>query len=336
MTPRLCPLALLVALMLLVPAVPACAGPKTAASGPPLEKAARSQATGAETAEVSAGKPFRWKGRAGATLEIENVNGSIEATTTSEPDAEILVELRDGGGESSGTAGVVLTQGARGVSLCVRPERPSSATCDRHWEHSSAATAEATTGESTTTTADRHWGHHGRTEHGGPRYDRGAGAKVTVRVPQGVRLVARTVNGLVHVRGVVGRVDADAVNGQVLLDGVREVRAKSVNGQVRASLAEGPLRGPVELSTVNGEVSVELPSGTDADLRADTMHGHVSMDTPGAEVRGAHVRLALGRGGHEVSLHTVHGAIRVAERRARVADSATDRALAADGTADRH
>jgi hypothetical protein len=319
MIPRTPPLALLVALLLLVLVVPACARPKSAGAGrPALDAGARSrtQADGEETAEVAAGKPFRWSGRAGAMLEVENVNGPIEAITTAEPDAEILVELRDGGGEVSGTAGVVLTRGARGVSLCVRPGRAATAICeprcDRHWDRGACDRH----WEPSASMLDRRWEDDDR-EHGHGSEGRRAGVRVTVRVPDGVRLVARTVNGLVHIRGVVGRVDADAVNGQVLLDDVRDVRATSVNGQVRATFAEGPLRGPVELSTVNGGVSVELPQGTDANLRADTLHGHVSVEVPGAaEVRGAHVRLALGRGGHDVSLRTVHGAIHVTERRA--------------------
>ena len=247
------------------------ASPPTAHTSPPT-------AMGGEVFEVSPGKPFRWKGRAGTMLEIENVNGSIQATTTTEPDVEIVAEMRD---DAEGAAGVVVTRNATGVSFCVRAEHVTTASCDGH-------------------------GRHGR----------GAAVNVTVRVPEGLHLVARTVNGRVHVRGLIGRVEANAVNGQVLLEEVRDVRASSVNGQVRATFANGAFRGPVELSTVNGGVSVELPAGTDADLRADTVRGHVDVELPGAaDLRGRHVRVALGRGGHELSLHTVHGSIHVEERR---------------------
>jgi hypothetical protein len=259
--------------------LPACG--TTPRASPPTPRATGQ--AGGEVFEIAAGKPFRWRGRAGTTLELENVNGSIEATTTSEPDVEIVAEMRD---DDERTAGVVLTQTPSGVSFCVRSERVSTPSCEGHT----------------------------RASHG-----RGAAVHVTVHVPAGLHLVARTVNGRVHVRGVIGRVEASAVNGQVLLEDVRDVRASSVNGKVQASFADGPLRGPVELFTVNGGVSVELPAGTDADLRADTVRGHVAIELPGATSdhggRVSHVRLALGHGGHELSLRTVHGSIRVEERR---------------------
>jgi DUF4097 and DUF4098 domain-containing protein YvlB len=263
-------------LAVLLTALPAC-GTTPRAPSPSLRPSA--QAGGGEVFEVAAGKPFRWKGRAGAMLELENVNGSIDASTTTEPDVEIVAEMRD---DAEGTAAVVLTQAASGLSVCVRAETMTAPSCERGH------------------------GRHGHT----------AAVHVTVRVPAGLHLVARTVNGRVHVRGLVGRVEANAVNGQVLLEDVRDVRASSVNGQVRASFANGAFAGPIELSTVNGAVSVELPAGTDADLRADTVRGRVAIDLPGvADLRGPHVRLALGHGGHELSLRTVHGSIHVEERR---------------------
>ncbi len=193
---------------MLLTSLPACGGaPKSALSrtSAPTSRAAPEGAT----FDVTADKAFVWKGDAGLRLEIENVNGSIEATSTQEREVEIVARLRDGDGHG---AGIVITKESDGLKVRVRPARSHA----REWEGEWKGECES---------EDRH------------SSGRAGTVNLIVRVPEGLPLALRTVNGRIHVRGIGGPVEADASNGQVLLEGVRDAHASTVNGQV---LSLGP------------------------------------------------------------------------------------------------
>ena len=57
--------------------------------------------------------------------------------------------------------------------------------------------------------------------------------RFTVRVPAGVRFVARTVNGDVAAEGLTGDVQATTVNGGVRLSTAGQADAETVNGSIQ-------------------------------------------------------------------------------------------------------
>jgi len=161
--------------------------------------------------------------------------------------------------------------------------------------------------------------------------------RFTVKVPNGVRLSAGTVNGEMRVRDVSSDVRASTVNGRVEVRNVGgEVRASTVNGGVDVSTRNGPVEastvngsidvrmsslsrdGDMKFSTVNGDVTVETPASLDARVRLGTLHGSISSDYP-VQLSGRfgprRAEGTIGRGGREIEMETVNGSIELRKAR---------------------
>lgn len=75
------------------------------------------------------------------------------------------------------------------------------------------------------------------------------------------------------------KADVSSVSGKVELDGsFREVKAGSTSGEIDLMLRNAP--AAVEVSTVSGEVDVELPAGTGFTLDYSTVSGELECDFP--------------------------------------------------------
>lgn len=173
--------------------------------------------------------------------------------------------------------------------------------------------------------------------------------EVTVRLPAGVRVNARTGNGdveitnagadaiassgngQVEVRGAAGEVNAASGNGRVTVENARgPVRASSGNGDVTVRTSIGPVtassgngdlhvtmdtlraRDDMEFSTGNGRIVVTLPANFSGEIDASTGNGSVVTDFP-IQVTGrisrTRVRGTIGEGGRRVRLVTGNGSI---------------------------
>jgi DUF4097 and DUF4098 domain-containing protein YvlB len=139
--------------------------------------------------------------------------------------------------------------------------------------------------------------------------------EMIVRVPAGVRVLARTVNGGLDVRGMTATVDAATVNGGVFVEtSTGPVDISTVNGSVEARMASVPGDGGMKLTTVNGDVTVSVPETLSANLEARTTNGQIQSDIP-VTVRGTRslrrLEGTLQGGGRLVRLSTVNGSVRV-------------------------
>jgi hypothetical protein len=130
-----------------------------------------------------------------------------------------------------------------------------------------------------------------------------------VRVPRGVRLAAHTVNGDLDLGRLDGDVEARTVNGSIRLATRGVASAATVNGSIDATI--GRTRGPLRFETVNGAITLEIPGGVDADVRAETLNGTIASEFP-LEIHGRMPRRAsgtIGAGGPALDLRTVNGSI---------------------------
>ena len=147
------------------------------------------------------------------------------------------------------------------------------------------------------------------TRHDAPRVD------LLVRVPAGVRLSASSVSGDVTMTAVEGDVTARTVTGDVRLSGLRVSRARAATVSGHLSLAFDQLTGNEELrfASVSGDIALDLPAETDADLQVATVDGSIQADIAvtgeRADANGLSGR--LGRGGRALRLLTVSGDLRV-------------------------
>ncbi|HEX6216908.1 MAG TPA: hypothetical protein VFZ38_18860 [Vicinamibacterales bacterium] len=101
-----------------------------------------------------------------------------------------------------------------------------------------------------------------------------------VKVPKGLTVDLRTVNGGVRMNGLSGEIHAKTTNGGIKGVGlvVDSVEASVVNGGIDMQFA-APLDSTdtVELTTVNGGVTIELPSESKATIAARAVNGGVRV-----------------------------------------------------------
>jgi hypothetical protein len=140
----------------------------------------------------------------------------------------------------------------------------------------------------------------------------------TVRVPNGVRFIGRTVNGGIDAKSLSAPTEAHTVNGTVHLSTSSEAQAETVNGSITATLGSTSGSGNLKFSTVNGGINVDLPPGLNAQVHASTVNGHISSDFP-LMVHGVIGRRTIdgtaGNGGRELKLSTVNGSIHLGQAR---------------------
>jgi hypothetical protein len=145
----------------------------------------------------------------------------------------------------------------------------------------------------------------------------------TVKVPKGVIVDLRTVNGGVRLNSLSGEIYAKSTNGGV--KGSRltanKIEASVVNGGVEIELS-APLDATdsIELSSVNGGVELALPSESRATIAARAVNGgvRVSDDLNATQEEESHeferrrrFNGTLNGGGAKVNASTTNGGVRI-------------------------
>lgn len=144
---------------------------------------------------------------------------------------------------------------------------------------------------------------------------RGSHASVDyiVRVPTGVKVDVSTISGAIGVADVTGTVKAETVNGKVdVATHNGPVTASSVNGSVRVAIDSLAAPGDIEISTVNGSVTAQLPASLQANVSLETVNGSVTTDYPvtGSDTSSKkELNGVIGAGGRRVALETVNGSV---------------------------
>jgi DUF4097 and DUF4098 domain-containing protein YvlB len=148
-----------------------------------------------------------------------------------------------------------------------------------------------------------------------------------IQVPSGVALDLRTMNGSVEVKNTTGDYKVHTMNGKVEMDDIGGTGpVETMNGSVHVAFSRNPTRES-SFRTMNGSVDLYFHSEPDADFNLETMHGGVYADfdvttrptTVKGEISGnrfvyrtgGNMKVRAGKGGPEISLHTMNGAIRL-------------------------
>lgn len=238
--------------------------------------------------EAQAQGEFRWRGRLepGRTIEVKGVLGDIRALPASGNEIEV-VATRSARRSDPDEVTVEVVEHAGGFTICA--VYPS----DRSGRPNECAPGE-----------------------GGRMSTRNNDVQVdfTVRIPPGVRFAGRTVNGEVEATSLQGDVEAHTVNGGIRISTTGLAEAFTVNGSIAATLGRADWASSLEFRTVNGGITVDLPAGTSADVRAETVNGSISTDFP-LQVQGKfntrRIRGTIGQGGRGLDMATVNGSIRL-------------------------
>ena len=145
----------------------------------------------------------------------------------------------------------------------------------------------------------------------------------TVKIPKGLIVDLRTVNGGVRLNGLTGELYAKSTNGgirgtRLIVD---KIEASVVNGGIEIELG-APLDATdsVEVSSVNGGVSLALPAESKATITARAVNGgvRVSEDLKADQEEESHeadrrrrFNGTLNGGGAKVSATTTNGGVRI-------------------------
>lgn len=230
---------------------------------------------------------FDWSGAlsAGATLRIANVDGDIRVSPSSSGKAHVHGERTR---VTSGGRALVfdVVQSGGDVTICARyPD----GRCDES-------------------------GAHG---HSGVEYGQSPAANLTVELPAGVKLAAKTGDGHVDIKdagadviaksgdgeitvaGAAGTVDARSGDGDITLEAVKgAVSAHTGDGNIRISAGTAPVKltsgdgtievhvatasdgQSIEAHTGDGSITVYLPASFSGEVEASTGEGSLESDFP--------------------------------------------------------
>jgi hypothetical protein len=234
---------------------------------------------------------FRWHGRvkAGDVIELKGINGAIVAQPAEGNEVEVSAH-KSGDRSDPESVRVDVVEHNGGVTICALYP-------DSVLRRNSCKPGDG--------------GHNGASNND-------VKVEFTVRVPAGVRFVGRTVNGDIQTGSLKSDVEAYTVNGNVKVNTAgTALAAKTVNGSVEAALGSANWRRPAEFSSVNGTVSLELPTKVSADVHASTVNGRIKTDYPlevTGKFAGRHVDGRIGNGGPELKISTVNGSIQLRQQ----------------------
>ncbi len=139
-------------------------------------------------------------------------------------------------------------------------------------------------------------------------------------VPRGAVLnEIETVNGSVTVSNFTNVTKVSAVNGSVIATNLRGTASLStVNGQVTADFDRVEGSSKINLTTVNGQVNLTLPSDVNATVKADSLNGNISNDFGLPVKKGQYVGRDLygriGTGEAQIKLNSVNGGLSITRK----------------------
>ncbi|HUR97584.1 MAG TPA: DUF4097 family beta strand repeat-containing protein [Pyrinomonadaceae bacterium] len=128
-----------------------------------------------------------------------------------------------------------------------------------------------------------------------------------------------TVNGSVTVSNFTNVTKISAVNGNVNATNLRgAANLSTVNGQVMADFDRVDAASKINLSTVNGTVSLVVPSDLNATIKADSLNGNITNDFGLPMRKGQYVGRDLygrvGTGEAQIKLNSVNGKLSIGRK----------------------
>jgi hypothetical protein len=241
--------------------------------------------------EASRSDEFRWNGTvaAGAAIEVQGINGEIVAEPAGGSEVQVIA-LKTSRRSDVNSVKMKVVEHAGGVTICAL--YPNE---DGEYPASCGSGGDAKP----------------RTTHGGIK-NNDVQVNFTVRVPQRVAFVGKTVNGSISATSLSGNVNTQTVNGSIKISTSGYAEAKTINGGIDVRLGDGNWPNALNFQTINGEINVEMPSGLGTSVDAETLNGSFTSDFPltiSTVTSKKHVKGVIGAGGRDLVLRTINGSI---------------------------
>lgn len=235
---------------------------------------------------LAAAQDFNWHGAIaqGRSIEIKGVNGDIHAEPAAGNEVQVVAEKR-ARRDDPALVRIEVVPSAAGVTICaVYPTRDGA-------KPNACAPGEG--GRMNVQNSD-------------------VTVRFTVRVPAGVVFVGTTVNGEVEATRLNGDVALRTVNGSVTFSTTGAGRASTVNGSIRGEMGRADWSDTLDMSTVNGSITLTLPTTLNTDVRASTVNGDIRSDFPvttSGRISRRRLEGTIGGGGRLLALESVNGSI---------------------------
>lgn len=138
---------------------------------------------------------------------------------------------------------------------------------------------------------------------------------MTVFIPPGAELRARTLGGLIEARGLESNVIAESTSGDVFISTIGHARARSERGAITVHLRGAAWPEAPRFETVSGDVAVWLPPDADAVVEAETA-GEITTDysisiRPLGTGTRKHAVATIGNGRHQLFITSGIGKIKI-------------------------
>lgn len=229
--------------------------------------------------------------RAGETLAIGNVEGSVTVTRAAGGTAQVLVTKRVTRGNGGLVKAILDDEGGGRIKVCTvylreageARDRCSGDNNDHNWRRREPLEVEMT-------------------------YE--------VQLPAGVELEVGTVEGDVIVSGLSARSSISTVDGSIRVEGRAPERVSTVDGNIEI-MATGALPTELRYSTVDGGVLITLPADAGFEVNASSVDGGLESDFP-ITVQGRFgprsLRGRVGDGRTTIRISTVDGDVAIRRR----------------------
>lgn len=139
--------------------------------------------------------------------------------------------------------------------------------------------------------------------------------QITVSGGEGDRDISST-SGDIWVKELRGCAQVNSTSGEINVSGEQGYgRMGTTSGDVSLSLAE--LFGDISVSTISGEVAIELPGEVSLEFEADTVSGDIRTffdDALSFSKKGNHAAGTVGGGERKVDISTTSGDVRIEKR----------------------
>jgi hypothetical protein len=246
-------------------------------------------------ASVAAQQPdFRWEKAlaGGSTVSLQNLNGDVTVTPSTTGKVEI-VGVKHGAKRYFDDITLEVVETSRGITVCSMFKNMDMR-CDDRGMH---------------VHDNDHWGRRNR-DWDDLQID------IEVKLPKDLLVDAHSVSGNVSVVGAEGDVRAGSVSGDVRMERLRvsSITASSVSGDVTVGIDALTGMGPLKFTSVSGNVTAELPKGTEADVTMRSVSGSLDSDFPltlNGRVNRRSIEARIGRGGRDLDVTTVSGDVRL-------------------------
>jgi hypothetical protein len=240
----------------------------------------------AMAAPAAAQNDFEWRGQmaAGQSIEIKGINGSVRAVAATGNEVEVTA-TRSARRSNPAEVRFEVVPHAGGVTVCALYPSPQGRPANECKPGSG--------GRMQTNNND-------------------TSVNFTVRVPAGINFVGRTVNGEVDAESLQSNVEGHSVNGSIRLITTGLALATTVNGSINATMGRADWMGEASFRTVNGEITLKLPSAINTELKAQVVNGRIKSDLPVSvtgQVEPRHLQGIIGSGGRQLAISTVNGSI---------------------------